>query len=78
VAQNGTLTPIGSAIVGGNPAGSTNLDIAVSADGNFLYSLNSSAGTITAWTINSNGTLKEVDSIPGLPARSGVNGLAAF
>jgi hypothetical protein len=43
-----------------------------------LYSLNSSAGTITAWTINSNGTLKEVDSIPGLPARSGVNGLAAF
>ena len=78
VAQNGTLTPIGGAIVGGNPAGSTNLDIAVSADGNFLYSLNSSAGTITAWTINSNGTLKEVDSIPGLPARSGVNGLAAF
>jgi 6-phosphogluconolactonase (cycloisomerase 2 family) len=78
VAQNGTLTPIGNGIVAANPAGSTNLDIAVSADGNLLYTLNSSSGTIRVWTINSDGTVKEIDSIPGLPAMSGVNGLAAF
>lgn len=78
VAQNGGLTPIGNGIIAANPAGSTNLDIAISADGNLLYTLNSSAGTIRVWTINSDGTLKEIDSIPGIPAKSGVNGLAAF
>ena len=78
VAENGALTPIGNGIVAANPAGSTNLDIAVSADGNLLYTLNSSSGTIRVWTINSDGTVKEIDSIPGLPAKSGVNGLAAF
>jgi 6-phosphogluconolactonase len=78
VAQNGVLTPIGNGIVAANPAGSTNLDIAVSADGKLLYTLNSSSGTIRIWTINSDGTVKEIDSIPGLPAMSGVNGLAAF
>jgi 6-phosphogluconolactonase len=71
------LTPIGGAIVAANPAGSTNLDIAVSADGNFVYTQNSSAGTIRVWSINSDGTLKEVDSISGLPGMSGTNGLAA-
>ena len=80
IAQNGTLTPIGGGdgIVAANPAGSTNLDIAACADGNLLYTLNSSSGTTRVWTINPNGTVQEIDSIPGLPAKSGVNGLAAF
>ena len=54
-----------------------NVDIAVSADGNFVYTQNSNTGTIRVWVINSDGTVKEVDSIPGLPEMSGVNGLAA-
>ena len=63
--------------MGANPAGSHDVDIAVSADGNFVYTQNSNTGTIRVWTINSDGTLKEVDSISGLPQMSGTNGLAA-
>ena len=77
VAQNGALTPIGSGVVAANPAGSHNVDIAVSADGNFVYTQNSNTGTIRVWSINSDGTLKEVDNITGLPEMSGTNGLAA-
>jgi hypothetical protein len=40
------LTPIGATVVGINPSGSGNLDIAVSSDSKFLYSLNSENGTI--------------------------------
>ena len=53
----GTLTPIGATVLGINPTGSGNLDIAVSADSNFLYSLNSGNGTIGIFSIQEDGTL---------------------
>ena len=78
VAQNGVLTPIGSGIVAAIPGGSHNVDIAVSGDSKFVFTQDTAAGTIGVWSVNTDGTLKEVDLIPGLPKLSGTNGLAAF
>ena len=46
VGTGGVLTPIGGTIVGSNPQGSHNVDIAVTADGNYLYTINSMTGAI--------------------------------
>ena len=78
VAQNGTLTPIGSGVVAAIPAGSHNVDIAVSGDSKFVFTQDTAAGTIGVWSVNTDGSLKEVDLVPGLPKLSGTNGLAAF
>jgi 6-phosphogluconolactonase len=74
----GQLTPIAGTIVGSNPAGSTNLDITISRDGKFLYSLNGEVGTVGVFAIQPNGALEEVTQIPGLPAAAGFNGIAAL
>lgn len=78
VAQNGTLTPIGSGVVAAIPAGSHNVDIAVSGDSKFVFTQDTAAGTIGVWSVNTDGSLKEVDLVSGLPKLSGTNGLAAF
>jgi 6-phosphogluconolactonase len=78
VSSAGALTPIAGTIVGANPAGSTNLDITVSGDGKFLYSLNGEVGTVGDFAIQPNGTLVEVTEIQGLPAAAGFNGIAAL
>jgi 6-phosphogluconolactonase (cycloisomerase 2 family) len=77
ISASGSLTPVPGTIVGANPAGATNLDIAVSADGRFLYSLNSGGGAIGSFAINADGTLTNLGTIPGLPAGSSLNGIAA-
>lgn len=74
---SGSLTPVPGTIVGTNPAGSTNLDIAVSADGKYLYSLNSGTGAIGAFAINADGSLTALGVIPGLPAGPSLSGIAA-
>jgi 6-phosphogluconolactonase (cycloisomerase 2 family) len=78
IAATGTLTPIAGTIVGSNPGNSTNLDIAISGDGKFLYSLNGEVGTVGVFAIQPNGTLEEVTQIPGLPSAAGFNGIAAL
>src|SRR4051812_38518720 len=75
---HGALTPIGSTIVGTNPSGSTNLDLAVSGDGKFLYSLNSGTGTIGVFGVQQDGSLSNLGQVSGLPANAGLNGIAAF
>lgn len=77
ISGTGALTPIGGTIVGTNPAGSGNLDIAISSDGKFLYSLNSAGGAIGAFAINTDGSLVNLGVVPGLPAGSSLNGIAA-
>ena len=76
--SNGTLTPIGGTIVASYPAGTTNLDIAVSGDGNYLYTLNSGTGSVGIYRINSDGTLSNPGEIEGLPKTVGFNGIAAL
>jgi len=78
IGQGGTLTPIGSTVVGTNPAGSTNLDITTSGDGKFVYTLNSGTGTIGVFAIQRDGTLNNLGEIEGLPKAAGFNGIAAL
>jgi 6-phosphogluconolactonase len=77
IASNGALTPIGSTIVGANPAGSASLDITISADGRYLYSLNAASGAIGMFGIARDGSLTNLGVRGGLPAAAGLNGIAA-
>lgn len=74
----GALSPLPGTVLGTNPAGSTNIDIAVSADSRFLYTLNTGTGTISIFTIQSNGSLIVQSPVTGLPAAAGLNGIAAY
>jgi 6-phosphogluconolactonase (cycloisomerase 2 family) len=78
IGAGGGLTPIGATILASNPAGSTNLDITISSDGKFLYSLNAEVGTIGVFAIHPDGTLTETAEISGFPKAVGFNGIAAF
>jgi 6-phosphogluconolactonase (cycloisomerase 2 family) len=78
IATDGTLTPIGSTVVGNNPAGSTNLDIAVSADGKYLYTTNSGTGNVGIFRIENDGTLTSLGQAGELTKMSGFNGIAAI
>ncbi len=78
VEPGGSLTPIPGTIVGINPAGSITLDLAVSQDGRYLYSVNGGNGTIGMFAIRSDdGSLVNLGTVGGLPAASGLNGIAA-
>jgi 6-phosphogluconolactonase (cycloisomerase 2 family) len=78
LSAGGTLTALPGTVVASNPAGSTNLDIAVSADGKFLYSLNSGTGVIGIFAIQDNGALTSVGTASGFTPTSGFNGIAAY
>jgi 6-phosphogluconolactonase (cycloisomerase 2 family) len=77
ISSTGTLTPIAGTIVGTNPTGSTNLDMALSSNGKFLYTLNSGTGTVSIFGINQDGTLTSLGEAAGLTASAGFNGIAA-
>jgi 6-phosphogluconolactonase len=78
IANTGALTALPGTVVGTNPEGSTNLDIAVSSDGKFIYTLNSVAGTIGIFAVQKDGTLLNIGSASGVSPLSGFNGIAAF
>ena len=71
------MTALSGTVVGINPAGNTNLDIAVSADGKFLYTLNSGAGAIGIIAIQPGDTLTSLGGAGNLPKTAGFNGIAA-
>jgi 6-phosphogluconolactonase (cycloisomerase 2 family) len=75
----GLLSPVvPSTIVGTLPAGSTNLDIAVSGDSKYVYTLDSGSGTIGMFAIQKDGTLGLIGTVPAVTAVSGANGIAAL
>jgi len=78
IANTGALTALPGTVVGANPEGSGNLDIAVSSDGKFIYTLNSAAGAIGIFAVQKDGTLLNVGSASGVSPLSGFNGIAAF
>jgi 6-phosphogluconolactonase len=78
IGANGTLTPVGGTLVGINPRGSTNLDVAISSDGKFLYTLNSGTGTVGIFRVNEDGSLTNLGDVSGLSAHAGFNGIAAI
>ena len=80
LSPSGALTAIGTGeaatVLNGTP-----LDLALSSDGKYLYSLNSGTGTIGVWSINpSTGVLtaKSPASLPAADAKDGFNGIAAY
>jgi 6-phosphogluconolactonase (cycloisomerase 2 family) len=77
IGANGSLTPLPGTIVGTLPAGSTDLDVTVSSNGRFLYTLNTGTGTIGIFEIHRDGMLSSLDEVDGLPAKAGLNGIAA-
>lgn len=77
IGTGGVLTPVSGTIVGTNPSGSVNLDMAISSDGKYLYTLDSGTGSISAFAINKDGTLSNVGDTGGLSAAAGFNGIAA-
>jgi 6-phosphogluconolactonase len=77
IGSGGVLTVLPGTIVTTNPEGSGNLDIAISANGKFLYSLNSAGGSVGMFAINADGTLTNLGTVDGLPAGSSLNGIAA-
>jgi len=56
-------------------AGSAPIDLALSRNSRFLYSLNAGNGTLSAFRVGKGGSLSPVATLPGIPA--GANGLAA-
>jgi 6-phosphogluconolactonase len=78
IAVTGALTPIGTTVLGTNPAGSVNLDIAVTEDSKFLYSLNSGNGSIGIFGIQEDGTLINLAEPQAILASAGFNGIVAF
>jgi len=78
IAKDGTLTPIAGTVLGNNPSGSHNVDIAVSSDGKFVYTINSQSGNIGAFAINQDGTLTSLGQAGELPKSAGFNGIAAL
>lgn len=78
IGATGALTPLPGTLVGTNPSGSTNIDIAMSSDGKFLYTLDSGTGTVSIFGINQDGTLANLGDVGGLSASAGLNGIAAI
>ncbi len=77
--KDGSLTPIAGTVLGNNPAGSHNVDIAVSADGKFVYTINSQSGNIGVFAINQqDGSLTSLGQAGDLPKSVGFNGIAAL
>jgi 6-phosphogluconolactonase len=74
----GSLNPLPGTVVASLPAGATNLDMDVSADGKFLYTLDTGNGTLGIFRIKQDGTLTALGSASGILPAAGFNGLAAF
>ena len=60
------------------PPTSFPLDLALSADGNYLYAVFSALGKIVEYKTGENGKLIEIGSVSPYPAQTGVEGLAAY
>ena len=78
IQPDGKVTPIDSTVLASNPAGSTNLDIAVSSDGKFLFTIDSAAGAVSSFAIQNGGLLELVSEVEGLPQSAGFEGIAAY
>jgi len=78
VSASGVLSPLTGTVVGTNPTGSLNLDIAVSVDSKFLYTLDSGTGTISVFGINDDGSLNNLGETGHLSVDAGFNGIAVF
>jgi 6-phosphogluconolactonase len=77
VGHDGSLTPLPGTVLGTLPAGSVDIDFAISSDGKFLYTVNTGTGAIGLFGIENDGSLTSHGEVGGLPAKAGLNGIAA-
>lgn len=76
VQPTGEITLLQSSGVSGSTGSDSRpIDVAVSRDSRYLYSLNSGNGTLSAFRVNGHGSLQALPVTTGIPA--GANGLAA-
>ena len=79
IGANGTLSLLTSTGVSGNlGAGAQPLDLDMTRNGNFLYVMKNGTGTIGAFAVTGDGSLTPLADTPGLVARAGYMGLAAY
>jgi len=79
IAEDGSLTLITpGGKTGDLGAGAQPLDLDLSRDSRFLYVMKNGTGTIGAFAVNADGTLEPLADTPGLLARGGYMGLAAY
>lgn len=75
--HTGQLSPVtANSIVGTTGPGTLPLDIGISHDGRFVYSLETGAGKIGIFRVNNNGTLTSLGTGGVYPAVSGFQGIA--
>ena len=73
----GILAPVTpNSIVGATGKGTLPLDMGISQDGRFEYSLEAGAGTIGIFRVNPDGTLTSLGTAGSFPAISGFQGIA--
>jgi 6-phosphogluconolactonase len=78
IGAGGALRPLPGTIVATLGVGSIDIDMAASTDGKFLYTLNTGNGSVGEFAIDSaSGALTPLGTVSGLPAASGLNGIAA-
>jgi len=76
---HGTLTRLTQSGVSGDlGAGAQPLDLDMSRNGNFLYVMKNGTGTVGAFAVSGDGSLTPLADTPGLAARAGYMGLAAY
>ena len=74
---SGALTLLtASSIVATTGGGTLPLDMGISQDGRYLYSLETGAGVIGAFMINPNGSLTSLGTMGSFPAVGGFQGIA--
>jgi 6-phosphogluconolactonase (cycloisomerase 2 family) len=79
IAANGALTRLTDSGVSGDlGAGANPLDLDMSRNGKFLYVFENGTGTIGAFAVAGDGSLTPMADTPGLAARGGYMGLAAY
>ena len=79
IAASGTLSLLTSTGVSGDlGTGAQPLDLDMSRNGNFLYVMKNGTGTIGGFAVAGDGSLTPLADTPGLVARAGYMGLAAY
>ncbi|OAQ64052.1 lactonase, 7-bladed beta-propeller domain-containing protein [Pochonia chlamydosporia 170] len=82
LASNGTASLINGAAALPGGEGSEPVDLALSADGKYLYNLLRGTGAVAGFEIQADGSLKQVGELvgkgKGLPAMDGASGLAGY
>ena len=75
----GTLTRLAaSGVTADLGAGAQPLDLDMSRNGDFLYVMKNGTGTVGGFAVNGDGSLTPLPDTPGLAARAGYMGLAAY